>query len=272
MAADLSPLFLGLFGHPVAHSFSPRIHRAFAAQFGMSLDYQVFDVDLAGFDNALEYFRHHGGTGCNITLPLKGRAFEIAAESGPAAVASQAVNTMSITDQDSWYGDNTDGTGLVNDLGSNIGLDLEQLHICLLGAGGAASGVLGALQDCNPQEIIIANRDIDKAVALAGRSDHAVSTTACSLLDLKKLTPVDLVINATSLGHQGKAPAIPASLFKPGATCYDMNYGTASMPLHQQCDASGINYSDGLGMLLEQAACSFEIWTGVKPSTSDFGW
>lgn len=272
MAADLSPLFLGLFGHPVAPSFSPRIQRTFAAQFGMNLDYQVYNVGLAGFDAALEYFRLHGGTGCNITMPLKRRAFEIAAWSSPAAAAALAVNTLSSSDEGQWRGDNTDGAGLINDLSHNLGLDLQQSRICLLGAGGAAHGVLGPLLECGTKRVIIANRSEDKAVALAERFSDRGDTAACGLLALDQLDAVDLVINATSMGHRGKAPALPASLFKSAGRCYDLNYGSASMPLRQQCDSLGVSYSDGLGMLLEQAAISFQLWTGLKPSTSDFGW
>ncbi len=272
MAADLSPLFLGLFGHPVAESFSPRIQRTFAAQYGMKLDYQVFDVNLDGFDLALEYFRLQGGTGCNVTLPLKQRAFEIAAWSSPAAASAQAANTMSMSDDGLWRGDNTDGAGLINDLRLNIGLELANSRICLLGAGGAARGVLGDLLACKPEIVIIANRSLDKAATLAERFSDQGNTMMCRLPDLDEMAAVDLVINATSQGHRGEAAHIPVNLIKSRTYCYDLNYGGASMPLRQRCDMLGCKYSDGLGMLLEQAAISFELWTGLKPSTSDFGW
>jgi shikimate dehydrogenase len=272
MAADLSPLFLGLFGHPVAQSFSPRIHNAFAAQFGMRMDYQVFNVELEGFDLALEYFRLQGGTGCNVTVPLKSRAFELAAWSSPAAAAAQAANTLSMSDEGLWRCDNTDGAGLVNDLRRNLAINLKQTRICILGAGGAASGVLGALLERIPASVTIANRNEDRAVSLAQRFENKGNVTTCSLPALDRLESVDLVINATSMGHRGGVPFIPETLLKPGGVCYDMNYGSASMPLRQRCDALGWIYSDGMGMLLEQAACSFELWTGLKASTSDVGW
>ncbi len=272
MAAPLSTLYLGLFGHPVAQSYSPRIHKNFALQFGLKMEYQVFDVDLAGFADALEYFRLRGGNGCNITMPLKRRAFELAASCSPAATAAGAVNTLNIGAQGQWHGDNTDGAGLVIDLRDNLGLDLHQRRICIVGAGGAANGILGALLDCNPETVIVANRSGDKAEALAERFSHNGNIGACDLFDLDDLEAMDLVINATSLGHQGEAPALSAKLFKQGGSCYDLNYGSASRPLQQQCDALGIKYFDGLGMLLEQAACSFELWTGSKPTTSDFSW
>lgn len=272
MAADLSPLFLGLFGHPIAQSFSPRIHTSFAAQFGLKLDYQIFNVELAGFDQALEYFRLQGGTGCNVTVPLKWRAFEIAAWSSPAAAQAQAVNTLSMSDKGLWRGDNTDGAGLVNDLTLNLDINLQQARICVLGAGGAASGVMGALLECKPAEVIVANRNEVRASSLADRYSNMGNISMCRMPSLDRLESVDLVINATSMGHRGEAPFIPETLVKPSGQLYDMNYGAASMPLRQRCDVMGIPYDDGLGMLLEQAACSFELWTGLKPSTRDFGW
>lgn len=272
MAANLTSLSLGLFGHPVAQSYSPRIHKNFAAQCGLELDYQVFDVDLKGFADALEFFRLDGGSGCNITVPLKKRAFELAGQCSQAATDAQAVNTLEVCTDGSWQGENTDGRGLINDLRDNLGLQLNQRRICLLGAGGAANGVLGALLESNPEIVVLANRSLDKATELANRFSHKGNTAACGLSALESLDSVDIVINATSVGHEGKALKIPAGLFKPGASCYDMNYGAASIPLQRHCDELEITYIDGLGMLLEQAACAFECWTGIRPSTKDFSW
>jgi shikimate dehydrogenase len=205
-------------------------------------------------------------------VPLKKRGFELAAASSPAAAEARAANTLSINERGQWLADNTDGAGLVNDLSRNLGINLHDQRICLIGAGGAANGVLGALLENDPQALIIANRTEDRAAALAERFSDRGNISACSFSALVDQDPMDLVINATSVGHEGKAPDISASLFNPGACCYDMNYGSAGRPLQALCDTQGIRYFDGLGMLLEQAACSFELWTGIRPSTKDFSW
>jgi shikimate dehydrogenase len=255
---------LAVFGHPVTHSLSPGIHARFARQFGLDIDYRAIDCTEADFGSRLGELAASGGRGCNITVPLKRLAWELAQGHSKSARRARAANTLLFERPDHWYADNTDGRGLVRDLTANLGRVIEGAAICLVGAGGAAAGVLGDLLDLDPAGMTIANRSPDKAAMLAGR--HA-RVESCGLDALRHRGSFDLIINATSLGHSGRHPELPVSVFAPGALCYDMNYGAASKPLADFCRAAAIEYSHGFGMLAEQAALSFELWTGHAPDT-----
>lgn len=236
----------------------------FAAQFGLEIDYRAIEATPETFGPGVGELVRAGGRGCNVTVPFKGDAWRLATLCSERATRAEAANTLVFTSGD-WFADNTDGGGLVGDLQDNLGLKLAGARICLLGAGGAAGGVLAALLQSAPDILVIANRTQARAVELAARHADLGPVESTTLSDLGGQQPFDLLINATSLGHRGEAPAIEASWFKPGGLCYDMNYGRAAEPLRARCAALKTDYSDGLGMLVGQAALSFRLWTGKSP-------
>jgi shikimate dehydrogenase len=266
MAEGKELIRLALFGRPIKSSLSPSIHRMFADQLGLDIDYQPIEIGADGFSGALEAFQLDGGAGCNITLPLKHEAFRLATGCSDEVSLAQAANTL-VYQSSGWYAHNTDGLGLVADLTTNNGVDLSGFRILILGAGGATAGVMGSLLKTMPAELVLVNRNLERALDLSGRFDSAVKIKVVSWADLSLQGSFNLVINATSLGHQGKAPPLSPSIFAPGAMCYDLNYYKASKPLRALCEAIRQPYIDGLGMLVEQAASSFEIWTGQRPDS-----
>lgn len=248
-------------GHPVAHSKSPWIHAQFARATGEAIEYGAIDAPPEDFLRAVEAFRAAGGKGLNVTLPFKGEAFRYCAETTERARAAQAVNTL-VLDRVRPFGDNTDGVGLVRDLTVNLGRRLAGARLLLIGAGGAAQGVLGPLAQAGPAGIVIANRTLPRAQALAARVPGAV---ACGFDGLEGRA-FDLVINATAAGLAGELPRLPVGLFRQAALAYDMVYGRDTEFL-AMARAAGAETSDGLGMLVEQAAESFLVWRGVRPGT-----
>jgi shikimate dehydrogenase len=249
-------------GNPVAHSKSPWIHAQFARATGEDIEYGRIEAPVDGFVRAVEAFRAQGGRGLNVTLPFKGEAFRFCAAASARATAAQAVNTL-VLDRDRPWGDNTDGEGLVRDLAVNLGRKLGGARILLMGAGGAAQGVIGPLAQASGAAIVIANRTLARAQALAARVRGA---TACSYEALAGRS-FDLVVNATSAGLAGELPPLPAGLFAPGALAYEMVYGRVT-PFMAMARAAGAQVCDGLGMLVEQAAESFLVWRGVRPQTA----
>ena len=264
MAERAELIRLAVFGQPVSRSLSPRIHTLFAAQFGLDIDYRAIEATPESFGAGVSELVRSGGRGCNITVPFKGDAWRMATLCSERATRAEAANTLVFTASD-WFADNTDGGGLVGDLQDNLGLKLAGSRICLLGAGGAAGGVLAALLQAKPESLVIANRTEARAVELAERHTDLGPVQSATLDALGGHEPFDLLINATSLGHRNEAPGMEASWFKPGGLCYDMNYGGAAEPLRARCAKLQINYSDGLGMLVGQAALSFQLWTGKRP-------
>jgi len=249
-------------GNPVTHSKSPWIHRQFARATGHDIDYDAIEAPLDGFERTVEAFRGAGGKGANVTLPFKEQAYRYCTEQSAAARLAQAVNTLAFGER-RIGGDNTDGSGLLRDLERNLGRSVAGRSVLLLGAGGAARGVLGPLSAAGPARLVIANRTPGRAQELARRlAGRIEAATFDSLGD----APFDLVINATSAGLTGEAPAISAGVFCKGALAYDMVYGRDT-PFLALARASGCATSDGLGMLVEQAADSFQIWRGVRPET-----
>ena len=257
-----------VFGHPVAHSLSPRIHAAFAQQTGIVLEYTAIDAAPHDFVAALDRFADDSGAGANVTLPLKEAAFAICAQTADRARRAGAVNTLTRNDGQ-WHGDNTDGAGLVRDLTGRHGLDLRARRALLLGAGGAARGVAPALLDAGISELIIVNRTAERADALAdalGEPDRAHSRY---WRDLGDLGDFSLIVNATSASRQDQgAFTLPFHLATPRTLAVDLNYGEAAIPFLAWARAAGCHDAvDGLGMLVEQAAEAFEHWHGVRPDT-----
>jgi shikimate dehydrogenase len=191
----------------------------------------------------------------------------LAAQSSPEAGQAQAANTLVYQPSSGWFAHNTDGAGLVADLAGNHGVNLDGQRVLILGAGGAAAGILGSLLAGNPRQVVLVNRNLDRARVLARRFGTMGNIDVKGWIDLPGLDSFDVVINATSLGHHGEAPPLFATMFSPEAVCYDLNYFKASQPLKALCKDIGQSYIDGLGMLVEQAAKSFHIWTGKRPES-----
>lgn len=257
-----------VFGHPVTHSLSPRIHAAFSRQTGIAVDYRAVDVEPGHFAQALADFAAHGGAGANVTLPLKLIAFELCDDVTERARRAGAVNTL-IRNGDAWHGDNTDGVGLVRDLTARHGLDLRARRTLLLGAGGAARGVAPALLDAGISELYVVNRTAARADALADALGEPGRVHPRYLDDLRALGEFDLIVNATSAGREGGlAAALPHALVGRRTAAVDLNYGEAAIPFLAWARAAGCHdVVDGLGMLVEQAAESFARWHGVRPDT-----
>jgi shikimate dehydrogenase len=247
-------------GHPVAHSRSPEIHGEFARASGQDLEYGRIEAPLDGFEHAVDAFRALGGKGVNVTVPFKEAAFRYCTRASARAAKAQVVNTLAFSSAEV-FGDTTDGVGLVADLARNLGFGLKGIDVLLMGAGGAAQGVLQALLDAGVGRLLIANRTVSRALRLAGR----FGVQGCGY-DALQGKAFDLVINATSASLANQVPEVPASVFNPGALAYDMVYGRDT-PFLAQARAAGARVSDGLGMLVEQAAESFFIWRGVRPDT-----
>ena len=256
-----------VFGHPVAHSLSPRIHAAFARQAGIDIEYAAIDVEPAGFEAALAAFAARGGAGANVTLPLKEAAFALCSDASDRARRAGAVNTL-VRDGDTWRGDNTDGVGLVRDLAERHGLDLRARRTLLLGAGGGARGIAPALLDAGIGDLFVANRTPARADALVDALGEPGRVHARYLADLPSLGEFDLVVNATSAARGGDMLALPRSLAGPRTAAVDLSYGEAAIPFLAWARAAGCHDAiDGLGMLVEQAAESFARWHGVRPET-----
>ena len=258
-----------VFGNPIAHSKSPRIHAAFAAQTGQSLTYEALLAPLDGFARAVAEFRHAGGRGANVTVPFKEQAHALCDHLSARAEAAGAVNTLTFSEDGVW-GDNTDGIGLVNDLVGNLGFALAGRRILLMGAGGAARGVVLPLLEQAPSEVFIVNRTAAKAVELARHFNGPGSRHGAAGLrggGYEELSGrYDLVINATAASLAGDLPPLPAGLFAEGALAYDMMYGKDT-PFLAFAAGEGARGADGLGMLVEQAAEAFFLWRGARPAT-----
>ena len=257
-------------GNPVEHSRSPWIHARFAELTGQTLHYDKRQIALDQFASAVRDFIAEGGRGCNITVPFKFEAAALATHTSARALLAQASNTLSFSGSDI-AADNTDGAGLVNDIQRNAGFDLSNKRVLLLGAGGAAAGVLGPLILARPASITVANRTLDKATALVSRHAalavlHKTELVKHVLIGLEG--DFDVIINATASSLSGAGVPVAASTLKPGALAYDMMYGPAAQGFLTWAAEHGARPRDGLGMLVEQAAESFLIWRGVRPPST----
>jgi shikimate dehydrogenase len=256
----------GVVGHPVEHSRSPLIHTVFARQTRQRLTYELIDAAPAAFETAVRGFGAAGGKGLNVTVPHKEAAFALCDENSAAARAAGAVNTISIVDG-RLLGDNTDGVGFIRDVTVNQRQALAGRRVIVLGAGGAARGILGPLLAEKPSEVTLANRTRERADQVAAHFAGA-PLVARAFAELAALPPYDVLINATSAGLKGEAPPFPASLLDPSSFCYDLVYGASDTPFVAWAKAHGARRAvQGWGMLVEQAAESFAIWRGVRPDT-----
>ena len=256
-----------VFGHPVAHSLSPRIHAAFGKQAGIDIDYVAIDAQAGDFAAALAAFAARGGAGANVTLPLKEAAFALCADTSERARRAGAVNTL-VRNGDDWHGDNTDGAGLVRDLTGRHGLDLRARRTLLIGAGGAARGVAPSLLDAGIGDLFVVNRTPQRADALVDVLAQPGRVHPRYLDDLVALGEFDLIINATSAARTGQIPTLPRALVGRRTAAVDLSYGEAAIPCLAWARASGCHdMVDGLGMLVEQAALSFARWNAVEPYT-----
>jgi shikimate dehydrogenase len=256
-----------VFGYPVTHSLSPRIHAAFARQHGIVIDYTAIETTPENFAYALDNFHALGGLGANITLPHKQAAFAQCENSSERAKRAGAVNTLIRTDT-GWDGDNTDGPGLIHDLTERHRLDLRGRRTLLLGAGGAARGVAPALLDAGIAELFVVNRTAGKADLLVDAIGQPGRVHPRYWEDLKELGSFDFIINATSAGRQASSTALPFSLVSSRALAVDLSYSEAAIAFMSWAKAANAEIIlDGLGMLVEQAAISFSIWHGVRPET-----
>ena len=257
----------GVVGHPVSHSWSPFIHGMFAKATAQNLVYRLFDVAPDGFRReALRMFAN-GVRGLNVTLPHKQAAAELVNELTPRAERAQAVNTIAFFEDTSLLGDNTDGLGLTADLERNLLINLVGKRVLILGAGGAVRGVLGPLLERDLGEVIIANRTPDRARKLAAEFADLGQISGCGFADIEGPS-YDLIINATAASLQGVMPELPNGLVSEETVCYDMAYGRGLTPFTRWAAAlKAGRISKGWGMLVEQAAESFLLWRGIRPST-----
>ena len=255
-----------VFGHPIAHSRSPEIHTRFARQTEQNLSYEAILAPLDGLLDSLIRFRKQNGKGANITVPFKEQAFSLCTQRTPRAELAGAVNTL-VFEGDGTLGDNTDGAGLVTDLTQNIGFALAGKRILLLGAGGAARGIIGPLLACSPTSLAVANRTEGRAQHLAAHFQQTgyPQISACALDALN--TPFDLIINATTSSLSGELPAVSSQIFTSASLAYDLMYAQSLTPFLEWARQHGAQTADGLGMLVEQAAEAFHLWRGLRPDT-----
>ncbi|MBJ6609430.1 MAG: shikimate dehydrogenase [Candidatus Thiothrix moscowensis] len=256
-----------VFGNPIAHSKSPRIHNLFAQQTGESVEYSALLSEPEEFAQDVMMFLVTGGKGCNVTVPFKQEAWELADELSAYAARAKAVNTLAFRDDGTMYGANTDGIGIVRDLQQNHSIALQGQRILLLGAGGAVRGVLQPLLETQPASLFIANRTAAKATELAQDFTEFARVAGGGFDEISG--QFDLIINGTAASLQGDLPPLPAGCLAEGGSSYDMMYAAKPTAFVQWGRAQGAAKAlDGLGMLVEQAAEAFFIWRGVRPDTA----
>lgn len=255
-----------VFGNPIGHSRSPAIHAAFAEETKQQLTYEAICAPVDGFSATVREFAAAGGKGLNVTVPFKEEAWALADARSDRAELAGAVNTLTIADDGSLHGDNTDGIGIVRDIKINHGFDFSNKRVLVLGAGGAVRGVLQVILQEQPKEVVVANRTVAKAEVLAELFQTFGHISASAIEQLAG--EFDLIINGTAASLQGSMISLPAGLVGTHTWCYDMMYSADVTPFNQWAKSQGAaKQLDGLGMLVEQAAESFYIWRGVKPQT-----
>jgi shikimate dehydrogenase len=257
-------------GHPVEHSRSPDIHAAFARQTGQSIRYERRLCPLDAFEASVHALQAEGGRGCNVTVPFKHQAAALAGRLSARATLARAANVLRF-DAEGWWADNSDGIGLVRDIEQGAGRSLAGTKVLLIGAGGAAAGVLGPLLAAGPAQVVIVNRTTSKAQALA-RAHGAWAREHRAGLQVQGLeapgTGFQVVLNASASSLAGAPVPVPAEVLAPDALAVDLMYGQAAEPFLAWARGAGATGRDGLGMLVEQAAEAFFLWRGVRPSTA----
>src|SRR5579872_616483 len=255
----------GIMGNPIQHSWSPQIHQLFAKETQQTMIYQPILVPLDGFKQALDTFQMQGGKGLNITLPFKQQAYQYVHTLSERAKLAHAVNTIKFNSDGTCFGDNTDGIGFIRDVIHQQGFPVLNKRVLILGAGGAVRGILHPVLQESPECVVIANRTEENANALKRQFSQYKSVQVCSLQDLSEFK-FDLIINGTSASLANETIDLPGSIISENAYCYDMVYGFGSTPFMAWANKNNApKVSDGLGMLIEQAAEAFYIWRGVKP-------
>lgn len=256
-----------VFGQPINHSKSPRIHQLFAKQTGQSIIYRAQEVSSEQFEVSARAFFAEGGKGLNCTVPLKELAWAFANRKTERAQLSKAVNTLALQADGSILGDNTDGQGLIRDIVNNHGVSLTGRRILILGAGGASRGIIAPILELLPKLVTIANRTSEKAVNLASEFSSKGSISGCGFDDLKN-SQFDIIINATSASLSDQIPPLKSKLLAANSCCYDLAYGNKPTAFVQWAiENKALKSLDGLGMLVEQAAEAFFIWRGLRPET-----
>ena len=266
----MTPDRYAVLGNPVAHSRSPFIHALFAQQTGQAVDYGRLLCPMDGFDAAVRRFAAEGGRGCNVTVPFKLEAPRLAKRCTERATLAGAANVLRF-DADGWLADNTDGVGLMQDIEQGAGLALAGKRVLLIGAGGAAAGVLGPLLATHPAAVVVTNRTAATAQALVARHAFWAVQHGVRLVAAPLTTPgeaFDVVINASASSLQGAGSPVSATTLRPGTLAVDLMYGPAAEPFMAWARAAGATPRDGLGMLVEQAAEAFALWRGVRPATA----
>jgi shikimate dehydrogenase len=266
----MSHALYAVLGNPVQHSQSPFIHGMFTQATGEPVRYERVLCPIDGFESCVRDFAASGAGGCNVTVPFKFEALKLAADASQRARLAGAANVLRF-DDGGWFADNTDGIGLVRDIEHHAGVVLRGRRVLLLGAGGAAAGVLGPLLEAGVVEVVVANRTASKAEALVERhlalaSERGARLSACTLADCG--VSFDIVLNSTAASMQGAGVPVADHVLRPGTLAVDLMYGRAAAPFVEWAESCGAIGRDGLGMLVEQAAEAFFVWRGVRPDTA----
>jgi len=255
-------------GQPIAHSVSPAIHHLFGELTQRRLNYSRTEATKDTFAPIVKDWQASGGKGCNVTAPFKELAAKVCDRLNESATLAGAVNTIEMHRDGSLVGHNTDGVGLLRDIQKNKGIQLSQKRILMLGSGGAARGTMASLLSANPACVHIANRTVERAEELAQHFAHLGPTAFSAYDELEALAEFDIILNATSMAFDDKAPPIPKSILHENSFAYDLTYSANPTPFLRWCEECGVRQrADGFGMLVEQAADAFLIWEGVRPKT-----
>jgi shikimate dehydrogenase len=258
-----------VFGRPINHSKSPQIHTLFAKQTQQNLTYQTKEVGADIFETSVNDFFSKGGKGLNCTVPLKELAYQFADKLTPRAEFAKAVNTLALQPDGSILGDNTDGCGLVRDLMTNHQIEIKEQRILILGAGGASRGIISPIMQQKPKKIVIANRTVEKSIALAIEFQDLGIINGCGFADLAQ-QQFDLILNATSASLSNQLPPLVDNLLAKNGYCYDLAYANEPTAfVRWGIENKALKSLDGLGMLIEQAAEAFYIWRGIRPDTEN---
>ena len=258
----------GVIGDPISHSQSPSIHKFFAKQLGQNINYKAYHVTADKLESFIIEFQNKGGKGLNITLPHKTSVLNCTDEISSRAMEAGAINTLIINDK-KIIGDNTDGIGLINDLEINFNQPLENKRVLVLGAGGAALGILNPLLKRKPKLILVANRSVSKTKIITSKFKLNSTLDACGINDLESNQTFDIIINATSIGVTKQSINFPSFIISEDTICYDLSYSyEPTLFMHWSMENKAKLAIQGWGMLIEQAAASYFLWRNRKPNTS----